>query len=42
MEVARKPTNTKRLKFDDLEYESVNEFKYLAIIITEVNHIKQK
>ena len=39
MEVTRKPTNNKMLKFDDQEYERAKEFKYLATIETENNYI---
>jgi hypothetical protein len=35
MDVTRKPTNNKMLKFDDQQYERVKEFKYLRIIVTE-------
>ena len=33
------PSNTKMLKTDDQEYESVKEFKYLGTIITEGNDV---
>ena len=37
MEVRKKPTNNKKLKLYDQEYERVKEFKYLGTILTEDN-----
>jgi hypothetical protein len=39
VEVKRKPTYIKMLKFDDQEYERVKEFKYIATVVTEDNDI---
>jgi hypothetical protein len=39
MEVTRKPTKNKILKFDEHEYERVKKFKNLATIETENNYI---
>jgi len=39
MDVKRKRTYTKMLKFDNQENERVKEFKYLATVVTEDNDI---
>jgi hypothetical protein len=39
MEVTKMPSNSRMLKVDDQEFESVKEIKYLGSILTEDNNI---
>jgi hypothetical protein len=41
IEVTKKPTNTKKLKLYDQEYEWVKEFKYLGTVLT-ATEIRQR